>query len=136
MADGCLIENREVAVGVQVFHMRRRWGRAAVWRAQTQVLLGGLSYALPGWEEAESRCAAGPAAEASWRPHAASGAVGWQLAAVGGSTAVDGVLGTAATWVASAGNGVAVREARAPRLVGACGRQVRAWGGGAALLGL
>jgi hypothetical protein len=34
-----LIENREAAVGVQMFHMRQRW-RAAVWRAQTQVLLG------------------------------------------------------------------------------------------------
>jgi hypothetical protein len=35
MADRCLIENREAAVGVQVFHLRQRWG-AAVWRAQTQ----------------------------------------------------------------------------------------------------
>jgi hypothetical protein len=40
MADRYLIENREAAVGVQMFHMRQRaWG-AAVWRAQTQVLLG------------------------------------------------------------------------------------------------
>jgi hypothetical protein len=38
MADRYLIENREVAIGVQMFHMRQRW-RAAVWRAQTQVLL-------------------------------------------------------------------------------------------------
>jgi hypothetical protein len=37
MADRYLIENREAAVGVQMFHMRQRWG-AAVWRAQTQVL--------------------------------------------------------------------------------------------------
>jgi hypothetical protein len=37
MADRYLIENREVAFGVQMFHMRQRWG-AAVWRAQTQVL--------------------------------------------------------------------------------------------------
>jgi hypothetical protein len=29
-----------------------------VWRAQTQVLLGRLKYALPGWEAAESRRAA------------------------------------------------------------------------------
>jgi hypothetical protein len=28
-----LIENREVAVGVQLFHLRQRWG-AAIWRAQ------------------------------------------------------------------------------------------------------
>jgi hypothetical protein len=34
MADRYLIENREAAVGVQMFHMRQRWG-AAVWRAQT-----------------------------------------------------------------------------------------------------
>jgi hypothetical protein len=39
MADRYLIENREAAVGVQMSHMRQRWG-AAVWRAQTQVLLG------------------------------------------------------------------------------------------------
>jgi hypothetical protein len=56
-----LIENCEAAVGatlgVQMSHMRQRWG-AAVWRAQTQVLLGQLKCALPGWEAAESRCAA------------------------------------------------------------------------------
>jgi hypothetical protein len=69
MADRYLIENCEAAVGVQMFHMRQRWG-AAVWRAQTQVLLGGLKCALPGWEEAESCRAADTAAEASWRPHA------------------------------------------------------------------
>jgi hypothetical protein len=45
MADRYLIENCEAAVGVQMFHMRQRWGAAvwqgaAVWRAQTQVLLG------------------------------------------------------------------------------------------------
>jgi hypothetical protein len=49
MADRYLIENREAAVGVQVFHVRQRWG-ATIWRAQTQVLLGGLKYALPGWK--------------------------------------------------------------------------------------
>jgi hypothetical protein len=36
LEDRYLIENREAAVGVQMFHMRQRWG-AAVWRAQTQV---------------------------------------------------------------------------------------------------
>jgi hypothetical protein len=56
-----------------MFHMRQRWG-AAVLRAQTQVLLGRLKYALPGWEEAES------ATEASWRSHASgSGDDGYQL---------------------------------------------------------
>jgi hypothetical protein len=60
---------RETAVGVQMFHMRQRWG-AAVWRAQTQVLLGRLKYDLPRWEEAESRRAADTPAEASWRSHA------------------------------------------------------------------
>jgi hypothetical protein len=48
MADRYLIENREAAVGVQMIHMRQ-WG-AAVWRAQTQVLLGRLKCAPPGWE--------------------------------------------------------------------------------------
>jgi hypothetical protein len=46
MADRHLIENREMAVGVQMFHMRQRWG-AAVWRAQTQILLGRSECALP-----------------------------------------------------------------------------------------
>jgi hypothetical protein len=70
MADRHLIENREAAVGMQMFHMRQRWG-AAVWRAQTQVLLGRLKYALPGWEEApESRRAADTATEANCRSHA------------------------------------------------------------------
>jgi hypothetical protein len=49
-----------------------------------------------------------------------------------------GVLGTAATWVASKGSRAAVREAQTPRLlVGACERQVRVFfsGGRAALLG-
>jgi hypothetical protein len=69
MADRYLIENREAAVGVQMSHMRQRWG-AAVWRAQTQVILGRLKYALPGWDEAESRRAADTATEARWRSHA------------------------------------------------------------------
>jgi hypothetical protein len=81
MADRYLIENREAAVGVQVFHLRQRWG-AAIWRAQTQVLLGRPKCALPGWGEAESRRAAEtqrrrrPAAGRS--PHASgSGARGF-----------------------------------------------------------
>jgi hypothetical protein len=78
MADRYLIENREAAVGVQMFHMRQRWG-AAVWRAQTQVLLGGLKYALSGWEEAESRRAADTATEASWRSHASGSGDGGGL---------------------------------------------------------
>jgi hypothetical protein len=45
-----------------MFQTRQRWG-AAMWQAQTQVLLGRLKYALPGWEEAESRRAADMAAE-------------------------------------------------------------------------
>jgi hypothetical protein len=44
---------------------------------------------------------------------------------------VDGVLGTAAMWVTSTGNRVAGREAKTPRLVGACERQARVFLGGA-----
>jgi hypothetical protein len=102
--------------------------------AQTQVLLGRLKCALPGWEGAESRRAADTAAEARPGGHTLVG-----LETVGGSTAVAGVLGTAVTWVASTGNRAAGREAQTPRLVGPCERQVRVWGGGgggqAALLG-
>jgi hypothetical protein len=84
MADRYLIENREAAVGVQVFHLRQRWG-AAIWRAQTQVLLGRLKCALPGWEEAESTRAADTAAEASCRSHASgcSGARGFDACSWG-----------------------------------------------------
>jgi hypothetical protein len=60
MADRYLIENRERGGSrVQMFHMRQRWG-AAVWRAQTQVLLPWWAEvcSIPGWEEAESRRAA------------------------------------------------------------------------------
>jgi hypothetical protein len=78
MADRHPIENREAAVGAQVFHMRQRW-EAAVWRAQTQVLLGRLKCALPGWEEAESRRAADTATEASWRSHASGSGDGGGL---------------------------------------------------------
>jgi hypothetical protein len=35
VADRYLIENREAAVGVQMFHMQQRW-EAAVWRAQAR----------------------------------------------------------------------------------------------------
>jgi hypothetical protein len=41
-----------------------------------------------------------------------------------------GVLGKAATWVASTGSGAAGRKAQAPRLVGAHERQARGGGGG------
>jgi hypothetical protein len=132
-----LIENREARGGSRGTDvpMRQRWG-AAVWRAQTQGLLGKPKCALPGWEVAESRRAADTAAEASWRSHAST-PVG--LAAVGGLTEIAaGVLGTAATWVASTGSRTAGREAQTPRLVGARERQVRVFLGGAraALLGL
>jgi hypothetical protein len=79
MADRCLIENREAAVGVQMSHMRQRWG-AAVWRAQTQVLLGGLNRTLNGVSSAGIRGGKRlsravqqtprTAAEASWRSYA------------------------------------------------------------------
>jgi hypothetical protein len=52
------------------------------------------------------------------------------LATAGSSTTAAGVLGTAATWVASTGNRAAGREAQTPRLVGAGERQARVWGGG------
>jgi hypothetical protein len=119
MAGRYLIENaREAAVGVQVFHVRQRWG-AAIWRhrAQTQVLLGRLKYALPGWEEAESRRAADTAG-------GGQAAAGHTLVAglvLEASTQAAGVPGTAATWVAPTGTpaaralGVVVAPA-----VGAC----------------
>jgi hypothetical protein len=112
-----------------MFHMRQRWG-AAVWRAQTQVLLGRLKYALPGWEEAESRRAADTATRRR-RP------VGGHRTPVGLATAkglaeiAAGVLGTAATWVASTGSRAAGGEVQTPRLAGACERQGRVFGGGA-----
>jgi hypothetical protein len=86
MADRYLIENREAAVGVQMLHVRQRWGGCGVTGANAgRVLLGRPKYALPGWGEAESRRAAdtatGDLAEiAAW------------------------VLGTAVTWVASTGS--------------------------------
>jgi hypothetical protein len=106
-------------------NMRQRWG-AAVWRAQTQVLLGRPKCALPGWEEAESHRAAdsglgdGGQLEATrqWLP------VG--LATAGGLAEIAaGVMGTTATWIASTGSRAAGREAQTPRLVGACEGQAR-----------
>jgi hypothetical protein len=56
------------------------------------------------------------------------------LATVGGLAGIAaGVLGTAATWVASTGSRAAGGEARAPRLAGACERQVRGGFGGRAV---
>jgi hypothetical protein len=53
------------------------------------------------------------------------------LATAGGLAEVAaGVLGTAATWVASTGSRAAGREAQTPRLVGACEKQARVLGGG------
>jgi hypothetical protein len=42
-------QNREAAMGVQMFHLRQRWG-AAVWRAQRQILLARPKCAVPEWE--------------------------------------------------------------------------------------
>jgi hypothetical protein len=54
------------------------------------------------------------------------------LETVGGSTAVAGGLGTAATWVASTGSRAAGREAQTSRLAGACERKARVFLGGRA----
>jgi hypothetical protein len=51
MAGRYLIESREAAAGMQLFHLRQRWG-AAIWRAQTQVLLS--VGAGGGWVQARS----------------------------------------------------------------------------------
>jgi hypothetical protein len=54
------------------------------------------------------------------------------LATAGGLAEIAaGVLGTAATWVASTGSRAAGTEAQTPRLVGACERQARGFLGGA-----
>jgi hypothetical protein len=52
------------------------------------------------------------------------------LATAGGLAEIAaGVLGTAATWVASTGSRAAGTEAQTPRLVGACEGQARGfWG--------
>jgi hypothetical protein len=60
-------------------------------------LVARLKCALPGWEEAESRRAAGTSAEASYRSHTLVGLV------LEASTHTAGVPGTAATRVAPAG---------------------------------
>jgi hypothetical protein len=100
---------------VQMFHMRQRWG-AAVWRAQTQVFLGRLKYALPGWEEAESRRAAGTATEASWRSHASGPGDG-------------GGLGGDSSWGAGYGGDVGrVDRQKAVERLGER-RRLRAWAG-------
>jgi hypothetical protein len=58
------------------------------------------------------------------------------LATAGGLAEIAaGVLGTAATWVASTGSRAAGREAQTPRLVGRQARVVFFGGGGAVLLG-
>jgi hypothetical protein len=90
--------------------------------AQTQVLLGRLKCALPGWEGAESRRAADTATEASWRSHASGSGDG-------------GGLGGDSSWGAGhwarrrrGSRRQAVergREAQAPRLAGAREMQAR-----------
>jgi hypothetical protein len=111
MADRLLIENREAAVGVQMFHMRQRWG-AAVWRAQTQVLLGRLAEVCSAGGKRLSRAVQ---RTRRWRPVGGHTPVG--LATAGGLAEIAaGVLATAATWVASTGSRAAGREAQTPRL--------------------
>jgi hypothetical protein len=128
MADRYLIENRERGGSrVQMFHMRQRWG-AAVWRAQTQVLLPWWAEvcSIPGWEEAESRRACSGHGARRWRPVGGHTPVG--LAAVGGLAEISaGVLGTAATWVASAGSRAAGGEAQTPHLVRRGLREAGPW---------
>jgi hypothetical protein len=54
------------------------------------------------------------------------------LATTGGLAEIAaGVMGTAATWVASTGSRAAGREAQTPRLGRACERQARGFLGGA-----
>jgi hypothetical protein len=110
----------------QMFHMRQRWG-AAVWRAQTQVLLGRLKCALLGWEEAESRRAAeATPAEASWRSHASGTGNGGGLDGGGWGAGYGGDVGRVGRqWSGWESHWRAGREAHTPRLVGACERQVR-----------
>jgi hypothetical protein len=97
-------------------------------RAQTQtqvpqVLLGGLKYALPGWEGgAESRRAADTATEASWRSHASGSGDGGGL---GGDSSWGAGYGGDVGPTGSHGSRAAGREAQTPRLVGACERQAR-----------
>jgi hypothetical protein len=76
-----------------------------------------------------------PKAKKGAAGRARAGKTGWSN---GGSyLVVTATPSSAATWVASTGSRAAGREAQAPRLVGACERQVRGFfGGRAALLGL
>jgi hypothetical protein len=84
-----------------------------------QAFLGRLKYALPGWEEAESRRAAerGTWARDGGQLEATRQAVG--LATAGGLAEISaGVMGTAATWVASTGSRARERYLSACRGLG------------------
>jgi hypothetical protein len=106
VAGRCLIENREAAISVQMFHMRQRcWGGYGVAGANA-----GPPWWLVGWSvlyrggERPSR-----AVQRARRRRPAAGRMPVDLAAVGGLTEIAaGVLGTAATWVASTGARAAV----------------------------
>jgi hypothetical protein len=66
-------------------HSHGRKVAAALRRClRKEIASGRLKYALPGWEEAESRRAADTATEASWRSHATVG-----LATAGGGLGGD-----------------------------------------------
>jgi hypothetical protein len=69
MADRYLIENREAATGVQLFHLRQRWG-AAISSSVNHRLAEVRSAGGSSRQQAESRRAADTAAEASCRTHA------------------------------------------------------------------
>jgi hypothetical protein len=133
-----LIENREAAVGVQMFHMRQRWGpRCGV---------AGANAGPPWWAEVCPTPYRGGkglsrAVQRTRRRRPVGGHTPVGLATVGGLAGISaGVLGTAATWVASTGSRAAGGEAQTPRLAGACwpgpagGRSVVFvfWGGGGA----
>ena len=49
-----MLASREAAVGIQRRCIRQRIA-CAVLRAQADVLLGRMKYALPGWAQAEAR---------------------------------------------------------------------------------
>ena len=53
-ADRYMLASREAAVGIQRRCIRQRI-TCAVLRAQADVLLGRMKYALPGWAQAEAR---------------------------------------------------------------------------------
>jgi hypothetical protein len=120
MTDRYLIENREAAVGVQMFHMWQRWG-VAVWRAQTQVLLGRLKYALPGYRGGKRPSRA--VQRTRRRMPVAGGHTPVGLATAGGLAEIAArVLGTTATWVASTGSRSTGREAQTPLRCLACSK--------------